>query len=96
MSDALEALPRVLAPGTLIQKLDAALEIARRNQADSLHPVARTASEVRRFVEGTPTHSRIRVAFATMDARWDETFTGGRKKAPEVDAPKHKNPPETC
>lgn len=94
VSDALEAVPRSLALRTLIQKLEVALEIARRNHADSVEPIARTASEVRRFVEGTPKHSRIRAAFATMDERWEETFTGGRKKAPEVEVPKREDPPK--
>ena len=80
VAPALKALPRALALRALASKLELALELTRRNLADTVEPVARTAADVHRFIEGTPEHSRLRPAFAQMTSRWEATFAGGRRK----------------
>lgn len=72
------AIPKMISLRRLQQHLDLAQELVRRHINAEGEPIAAIASDVRRLVMGTPEGSAMRAAFATFDARWRDTFRGGR------------------
>ncbi len=86
VSSALTLLPRAIALNALKLRLEGALGIVRRNLADTIDPIATAASQVHRFVDGTPKHSKVRAAFSQMEKRWQETYAHGGRPAKSADA----------
>ena len=86
VSSALQVLPKAIALNDLKLRLETALGIVRRNLADTIDPIATAASQVHRFVEGTPKHSRLRGAFAQMEKRWQGIYANGGRPVKGAEA----------
>lgn len=83
---AVETLPKLIALQRLLKHLELSTELVRRHINAVGEPAAEVCSDVRRLVMATPEGSAMRAAFATFDARWRETFRGGRSPAADDNA----------
>ncbi len=83
---ATSALPRLIQLLRVQQHLTLTQELVQRHITATGEPLVNIVSDVHRMINATPEGSAMRDAFATLEARWRETFRGGRPVATD-DAP---------